>query len=305
MYTEDQVRSVLTSVGVKIENNATSDFVVFCPFHSNFRTPAGEVSHESGLFYCFSCKHWATFEDFLKEATGLSHFQVLRTIAKHQRKTSIVDDVESMLAATPEDKAFPEEEVERLHKAAMNSQRAVDYFKSRGLEYDSIVKHRFGYSGAQDMITMPYKSPIGDKYLGLEGRSVTGKRFKADGPKAHTLFNLNNHLWSESIMLTESIIDAVRIEQNGGRAVSSMGTARGKIQGGLLKRYFNRVFIISDVDDERNGFAGQVSAEKLSDKLDGRGIIVLPPKGFKDIGDMPDELIKKLVDNRENILEGI
>ena len=305
MYTEDQVRKVLTSAGVQIVNNVSSDFIVFCPFHNNNRTPAGEINHETGLFYCFSCKQVARLEDFLTTSSGIKYFQALRLIDKYKHDDSIVDIVGSILDEDDTLPEFPAEDVERLHKNALRTQRAVDYFKKRGLEYDSVIKHKFGYSEKQDMIVMPYLSPTGDKYLGVEGRSIEGKRFKAGGPKSHTLFNLNNRIWSDSIMLTESIIDCVRIEQNGGEAVSSMGSSRGKVQVSLLNRYFNKVYIVADVDDATNDFAGQVGAQKLADRLGQRGIIVLPPKGFKDVGEMPDELIKKLVADRDNLLGDI
>ena len=56
IYTEDQIRRVLIGSGVNIETEFGNDFIIFCPYHNNSRTPAGEVAKDSGLFFCFGCQ---------------------------------------------------------------------------------------------------------------------------------------------------------------------------------------------------------------------------------------------------------
>ena len=63
LYTEEQVANVLEHSGISIENDVDSNFIIFCPYHSNYRTPAGEVSKESGVFYCFGCHESRTLID--------------------------------------------------------------------------------------------------------------------------------------------------------------------------------------------------------------------------------------------------
>ena len=46
-YTEEQVYRVLQAIGLDVEAEAGDDVLVFCPYHSNHRTPAGEVSSVS------------------------------------------------------------------------------------------------------------------------------------------------------------------------------------------------------------------------------------------------------------------
>lgn len=305
MYTESQVRKVLTSAGIRIVHEGSSDFSVFCPFHTNNRTPAGEVNYESGLFYCFSCKHYALLEDFVVKASGITYFQALRLIDKHKDTSSIVEQVFSALDPTEDQPSIDPEEIERLHEQMMQSDRALGYLHRRGILTESIVQHKFGYSQKQDMVTFPFLTPNGSRYLGFEGRSVEGKRFLTNGNKSNTLFNLNNRMWSDSVFLTESVLDCVRLEQCGAPAVASMSANRSKAQINLLGRHFNNVYVVQDNDPASNGFAGQVAAKKLVDKLADRGIIVVPPEGYKDIGDMPDEEIKLLVAQTTDITKGI
>lgn len=305
MYSEDQVYKVLSSAGIKVIRTAgPCDFSVFCPFHNNRRTPAGEVSHESGIFYCFSCKRFATLEDFIVASTGLTYFQALRLIEKHEEPSSIIEQVTAILEGhdLPD---FGIDKIEKLHENLLRSERAMSYLESRGITRQSMTDFTLGYSVKQDMVTFPYMSPDGSKYIGVEGRSVEGKRFMAGGPKSETLFNLRNRIWSEDIFLTESVIDCMRLEQVGCPAVSSMGANRSKVQIHLLGRYFNMVYIVQDNDTAENSFAGQAAAAKLLDKLGDRGIIVKPPERYKDIGEMSDEEIKLLVARTYNLIEGL
>jgi DNA primase len=55
VYTAEQIKRVLTGAGVDIMSEVDSDYIIFCPYHNNSRTPAGEVDKSSGLFYCFAC----------------------------------------------------------------------------------------------------------------------------------------------------------------------------------------------------------------------------------------------------------
>lgn len=302
MYTEDQVRNILSSIGVGIENETVNNFIVFCPFHNNFRTPAAEIDHESGIFYCFSCKHTCRLEEFVVRSGDINYFQAVRLIDKYRVPTSIVDEVDNLLAP-PDEINFDGAIVDEMHAQALKSQRAVDYFKKRNIEYDSVLRYKLGYSSNLDMITLPFMTPMGDRYMGMEGRSIEGKRFLAAGQKSKALFNLSRHMWADSVFLTESTLDCIRMEQVGARAISSMGSNRSRVQIDLLKRYFNTIYIVADNDDAKNDYAGQVSAQKVVDKLGGSGIMVVPPTRYKDIGEMPDEEIKALVESVNDIGE--
>ena len=50
-YTEEQVERTLNGIGIDIVSQTESNFMIFCPFHNNSRTPAGTISKEKGLFF--------------------------------------------------------------------------------------------------------------------------------------------------------------------------------------------------------------------------------------------------------------
>lgn len=305
MYGPDQIQRVLDKSGVFAPSDNETHIVVFCPFHHNVNTPAGEIDKSKGLFYCFSCKHTTSFEDYLAKATGMTYFQALRMVAKFESKESLTDEIAQIMQPAAKIEPVDKEFIKAMSNLALTTDRALDYYHGRGITTESIQKHMFGYSPKQDMIIMPYMSPTGDCFFGFEGRSIEGKRFKAHGPKTQTLFNLNNVRWSNDVFITESIIDSVLIEQAGFSAVARMGTGSGTTQVSLLERYFNRVYIVQDNDGSSNGFAGQSSAQKLLDKLGRRGIIVVPPQGYKDIGEMPIAEIKTFLTGEQDITKGL
>ena len=65
IYTEDQIKRVLIGSGITIQSEVDSDYIIFCPYHNNNRTPAGEVSKESGLFFCFGCQQVANLQELV------------------------------------------------------------------------------------------------------------------------------------------------------------------------------------------------------------------------------------------------
>ena len=46
-YSEDQVRRSLLAAGIDVVYEVESDFIIFCPYHNNYRSPAADISIES------------------------------------------------------------------------------------------------------------------------------------------------------------------------------------------------------------------------------------------------------------------
>jgi DNA primase len=189
--------------------------------------------------------------------------------------------------------------IEKLHKNVFENQKAIEYFKSRGITKDSVERYKLGYSTSQDMVTIPVYSPDGI-CLGFVGRSIQGKRFKnsTNLPKSKTLFNLSRNKRVDKVFVVESSFDAIRIEQVGGHAVATLGATISKEQRKLLKQYFNQVIALGDNDE-----AGQNMSNKLLTDLGyDKCIIAKLPSSFKDVSDLDDERLKEFVDQFDNIV---
>jgi DNA primase len=290
IYTSEQVSRVLTGTGITLESEVDSDYIVFCPYHSNLRTPAGEVDKINGTFYCFSCHKIASLTELIMHVSGRSYFEAARYIKSKETETDLVADISKRLVTEPEFKAFDEILIQRLNTQALASERAKDYYAYRKISIDSIEKFKLGFSEKQDMITIPVHAPDG-LAVGFVGRSIEGKEFKNTPglPKSKVLFNLHRVKSADRIYVVESSFDAIRLDQCGMPAVATLGANVSNIQTGLLQKYFNNVIVIADNDE-----AGGNMKTRIQEKLGSRVSVIQLNTQYKDIGDMPDDEIKKL-----------
>ena len=289
-YTPEQVRRVLAGSGINVESEVDTDFLIFCPFHGNYRTPAGEVDKIKGTFFCFSCHHVASLVEVVMNQTKKTYFESIRFVKSMEIESDLQSEITDKLTEKPEYTQFDEVLVKRLAAAALESDRAKTYYAGRRITEDSMRKFSLGYSEAQDMVTIPVHSPDG-MLVGFVGRSVEGKDFKNTPklPKGKTLFNLSKTKTSRRVYVVESSFDAIRLDQCGMPAVATLGSNVSNIQTDLLNKYFNDIIVIADNDD-----AGNKMSQRLQDKLGAKVSVLHLETQYKDIGDMEDSEIKAI-----------
>ena len=289
-YSEEQVKRVLAGSGLTIESEVDSDFILFCPFHGNHRTPAGEVDKTTGTFFCFSCHKICDLIELIMHTSGRTYFEAARYIKSKESDTDISSLINDKLNKDPEFVEFDEFTIRRLNSAALESPRAMRYFNGRLITEASVKKFQLGYSDKRDMVTIPVHSPDG-MCVGFVGRSVEGKEFKNSPklPKSKTLFNIHRVKTSRQVYVVESSFDAIRLDQCGMPAVATLGASVNGTQIELLQKYFNDIIVIADNDE-----AGSGMKDKLVEKLGARVTVIQLEKQYKDIGDMDDESIKNL-----------
>lgn len=290
IYTKEQIKRVLTGTGVTIESEIDSDYIVFCPYHNNNRTPAGEVDKFNGTFFCFSCHHVANLVEFVMHMSNRTYFEAVRYIKGKETEQDLERDINQKLVAKPEFVPYDELILKRLNNNLFGSDRAKNYFEYRKITPASWSKFALGYSEKQDMVTVPVHSPDGMP-VGFVGRSIEGKEFKNTPglPKAKTLFNLHRVKAADKVYVVESSFDAIRLDQVGFPAVATLGANVSNIQIELLQKYFNNIIVIADNDE-----AGGNMKTKIIEKLGSRVSVIQLSKQYKDIGDMDDTSIKEL-----------
>ena len=278
-----------------------SEYIVFCPFHGNSRTPAGEINEESGLFFCFSCQKVADLIELIMHTTGRSYFESVRFINSKTVERNVEDDVNRALIKQPEFVEFDRATVERLHNQAMSSDKAISYYAGRKITTESMQRFMLGYSANQDMVTVPVHAPDG-MLLGFVGRSVEGKEFKNTPglPKSKLLFNLHRVKTNRNVYVVESSFDAIRLDQCGLPAVATLGATVSTPQIELLQKYFNDIVIIPDNDE-----AGESMVERLRKALGSKLTRLQLNNEYKDIGDMSDDQIKTLETKFDNIISSM
>lgn len=290
IYTEEQIRRVLAGSGIDIEAEFGNDFIIYCPYHNNSRTPAGEVAKDSGLFFCFGCQTTKNLEEFVMFTTGRTYFETARYIKSKETENNIENVVNKALHALPEFIQYDELLIKRLNNQATESPRAMRYFEGRRITKDSVIKFNLGYSEKQDSVTIPMQSPDG-MTIGFVARTVEGKEFKNTPglPKSKILFNLHRVKSSSIVYVVESSFDAIRLDQVGFPAVATLGANVSASQIRLLEKYFNNVILVADNDE-----AGKIMKDKLIEKLGSLISVITIDKKYKDIGDMDDETIRNL-----------
>lgn len=290
VYTKEQVKRVLTGAGISVESEVDSDYIIFCPFHSNHRTPAGEVDKNSGVFFCFSCHKVADLVELIMHTTARTYFESVRFIKSKEEQVDIEKQINQKLFVKPDYVQYDELLVKRLNRQALDSPRAMRYFSGRMISESSVNKFSLGYSEKQDMVTIPVESPDG-MCIGFVARSIEGKEFKNTPglPKSKILFSLHRVKSADKVYIVESSFDAIRLDQVGLPAVATLGSNVSNVQIDLLKKYFNDIILIADNDE-----AGASMRQRLQEKLGSRLSVINLEKQYKDIGDMSDESILSL-----------
>lgn len=313
-YLPSQIKEVLEGIGVKIYNQSDSDFLCYCPFHSNTHTPSFAISKTTGLFICYnpSCDARGNLEYLISQIGKYNNFEVAKFIRElhKNRPDTFYEDLEDIFTDKKEFNLFPQMVLDDLHSNLNKSERAKEYFLSRNINEDSMEHFELGYSDKQDMVTVPLHSPDGMP-VGIIGRSVEGKRFKNSDnlPRSLTMFNLHRaKKLSATIIVCESSFDAIRIHQAGyPNVVATLGGGISKQNVQNLNRYSSSIIIATDTDE-----AGRKLGNEISSRLSNKNITwasfddgVIYPHGAKDVGDLTDEEIKKCIKNAVSHFEYI
>jgi DNA primase len=298
-YSEDQVKRTLISAGIDIQYELDNDLMIYCPFHNNYRSPAGEVSKDTGMFWCFSCQESKDLTEVIMQITKRSYFESMRLIDSKADKRNLIDQINSTLEKVTTFVQYDLDMIEKLHNDVFKNQKAIEYFKSRGITKDSVERYKLGYSTSQDMVTIPVHSPDGI-CLGFVGRSIEGKRFKnsTDLPKSKTLFNLSRNKRVDKVFVVESSFDAIRLEQVGAHAVATLGATISKEQRKLLKQYFNQVIALGDNDEAGTNMSNKL----LTDLGSGKCVVAKLPNDVKDVSELSDKELKEFVARFDNIV---
>jgi DNA primase len=237
-------------------------------------------------------------------------FEAMRFIST--KETEALENFDELLAETMEDKPvfqeFSSETLLKLHSELVSTEAAVEYFKSRGINEQSIKDFDLGYSKNMGMVTVPVHSPNGMP-IGIVGRSIEGKSFKnsTNLPKSKTLFNIHRaKKIGDHVIVVESSFDAIRVHQSGfPNVVATLGGFLSKEQQSLLNRHFNRITIMTDAD-----LAGRELGFSIANKLRMKDLLwssyqygKIYPHDAKDAGDMTDEEIKACIKNSVSDIE--
>lgn len=334
-YTEEQIGSILSAIGMDVESETGKDFICYCPYHSNTDTPSFSVSKYSGVFLCFNamCGAKGILTQLVRDKLDepMTEFELIRFVNKHKAGRISYAERAKKRIAQQEFTLLPDEMFQRLHDGLWNYPEAVRYMvEDRSFDEETLEHFMIGYSSKNDMITVPMQESTG-KYVGLIGRSLVGKSFKNSVglPVSRTLWNLHRaKAASDTVIICEASFDAMRIHQAGyPNVVALLGGNLSSIHIEQFQRHFNSVVIMTDFDDKtkyvkkycrvcpvaydcQGHNPGRDLGMHIATSLPGLRIKwavtdykLVYPNGAKDPGDMTDEEIVVCIKNAVNTLE--
>lgn len=311
-YAPDHIKSIIRSTGINVAGETNSEIAFYCPFHNNTHSPSCSISKETGAWICFNpaCGESGNIVELVKKVLHKNDFEAIRLVAS--KENEILDNFDEALAEALEDKPefiqFPQETLDKLYDGLGKSDEAKEYFKSRGINEESMHYFKLGYSENMDMVIVPIHSPDG-MAVGLVGRSVTDKRFKnsTNLPRSKTMFNIHRaKRVGDHVIIVESSFDAIRVHQAGfPNVVATLGGHISPNNLSLLNKYFNKVTIMTDAD-----VAGRDLGLHIANKLRNKNILwasceygKIYPHNAKDAGDMTDQEIVSCIKNAVSDIE--
>jgi DNA primase len=250
-----------------------------------------------------SANSGGSLERFVALKSGKSPVEAVRFIAA--QRAGSVSDLSSIVSSLTEDRPVrlvPQEKLDELRDAYLSSSRAQEYMASRGFDDETTEIFEVGYDRGMDMVIVPIHNAKGEP-IGVNGRSIEGKRFKLTRSleRNSVLFNLHRaRRQGGTAIVFESQFDVMKAHQSGfPNGICFFGSHISKEQAGSLQRNFDRVIIMTDADE-----AGRKAGHNLSAMLRNTAVEwaiwdwgVIYPDGAKDAGDMTEEQIRHCINN--------
>ncbi|MBQ6689728.1 MAG: DNA primase [Bacteroidales bacterium] len=129
-----------------------ANFTACCPFH-NEKTPSFYVSPAKGIYKCFGCGKSGTAVSFVMEHENLSYIEALKYLAK-KYQIEIVEKEESAEEIAQKQRneslLLVSEYAGKFFQESLSTDEGMtigyQYFKSRGLEDETIRKYGLGWA---------------------------------------------------------------------------------------------------------------------------------------------------------------
>ena len=142
-----------------------ASYMACCPFH-NEKTPSFVVTPAKGIFKCFGCGESGTAVSFLMKHENMSFVEAMRYLGKKyhievKEKEETAEELaqrqhtESLMIASEFAANYYAEQL----KSGEGRDIGLAYFKSRGLEEDTIRRYGLGWSPSDRFALLARRPP--------------------------------------------------------------------------------------------------------------------------------------------------
>ena len=146
-----------------------ANFVACCPFH-NEKTPSFYVSPSKGIYKCFGCGKSGTAVGFIMEHENLTYVEALKYLARKygievKEKEESADEIAARQRS--ESLLLVSEAAGKFFADSLSTEEGrtigLAYFKSRGLEEETIKKYGLGWAPRSRHALLDYAKSAGYK----------------------------------------------------------------------------------------------------------------------------------------------
>ncbi|MBR4408337.1 MAG: DNA primase, partial [Bacteroidales bacterium] len=146
-----------------------ANYVACCPFH-NEKTPSFYVSPSKGIYKCFGCGKSGTAVGFIMEHENLTYVEALRYLARKygievNEKEESAEDIAARQRS--ESLLLVSEAAGKFFADSLSTEEGrtigLAYFKSRGLEEETIKKYGLGWAPRSRHALLDYAKSAGYK----------------------------------------------------------------------------------------------------------------------------------------------
>ena len=161
---------------------AGKEFKACCPFHGE-KTPSFHVVPDKAFYHCFGCGVHGTAITFLMDHDHLSFVEAVEDLAARVGLDVPHEEQAGARQAPPPTEglfALLDKTSELYRHELKNSDRAIDYFKARGLTGDTAARFSLGYSpDAWDTVLQQFGASEADRLKLLQVGLVIERERKA------------------------------------------------------------------------------------------------------------------------------
>ncbi len=297
---EKAVKNVIDYLGIKITGETINDYIAFCPFHGNTKTPSFNIHKESGVWRCWNPTDGSSgnIVDLVTKILGCDRGFALRVI-KGKLELTIPSEVLKLDFGDtePDDEGvFLDESI--LAEFQPLNDKAKRYLEDRGISEAAADAFHLLWDG--EAIVIPIRD-IYNRLVAISKRRLNkSPKYKDSGRKSRTLFNISRATSYRDVIVVEGPLDAIKVYDAGfTNVVAVMGGNLSREQAALLRSKFEAVIIFTDSD-----VAGRSLARQVADVCDGLDVYFVPYLfEAKDPGEMTLDQIRRCITEKKTELE--
>lgn len=228
--------------------NTRKPFRCLNPEHAD-NNPSMSYDRKLKRVYCFSCRTGYDIYDLVRIHEGLATLPEQKKRIIELYGDAPTEQYTSGDRAADRAPKYTPEKIQAMIQQGISHIQETDYFIKRGLTPETITRFNLGYAPAANEAIIP----IGNDYF--IRRSTTAKEYKNLPDAPVPIFNEEyiSLPGTEIIFITESAIDAISIEQAGGKAIALNGVPNENKLISLIEQYEPEHKFILALDNDAPG----------------------------------------------------